>query len=86
MFLVLLDRTLYSWEDATAADQLILEQHQAMAMKPYIGKHLAENATCAKNYRDDRFPIFGKVALFYLSSLESTFIKIQQIQQPPLCR
>ena len=81
---VIRSRILDSREDAAVTDLRLLERNQAMAMNSAIGKHLAENATCAKNYRDERFSILGRGRTnFHLSALESTYIKIHR---PRLCQ
>ena len=49
-----------------------------------IGQHLIANPECAKTYADDNFRITGQArSSFYLSVLESVYIKTQN---PVLCR
>ena len=49
-----------------------------------IGQHLLNNEKCASYYDDNQFFILTKArTLFYLSTLEATFIKMLK---PELCR
>ena len=49
-----------------------------------IGQHLTANPECAKTYTDNNFRIIGQArSSFYLSVLESVYIKTQN---PVLCR
>ena len=49
-----------------------------------IGQHLSQNATCAREYNDNKFSILARGRTsFHLSTLEATYIKTSK---PNLCK